>query len=1698
MNSGLKFHDPHFNNSQHGLPDIERFVSPCEIPTLTSQLRPPFQGLTSILQEEIDLRLASGDNPSVVMELDLNCNVRYISKNWSLLVGTSLRKIINKPIQNILVGKTDTDLQVFNNAVQKMICDNASYKVKFVTATNFARTSKLADDPFDQSLEKFEPTTYDDLPAAIGETLSKSPIIDGPLGESELSSLNNSQNLSSQIESTLVNSTKASAQSNPLASFTNEINEFQPHQTVIDDDDDNCGDEEPASPSSSVSSKLSNDGNLIELEAQGILINDTTTKLPTHSIWTIRPFVSIELDLNIPDALVDLLGFGLELFEGYLVSLKEAGIIDEDSVPEPKLIICRICEQSIPAWFIERHSGLCLVEHKVNEELQICHDTIAEHRDLLLRIAETLWNDQLDSFSAIGSSSSSLVSSNSVHEYKGLQLPAISSENCNLNSASNFSSFMRVRSSKKFPFGILQRLVDQCEEALSLNPAEKREGTDEFAFSPNTAKTIDTVMNWKSLETSDPAIRLLVEDTKHLVVEKVENLSRLVSIAQYTERIKQEVDAYVLVVVLDTILKIREKTLEKENPEHKQRTLLTSTRLRAGSLSVPANLNGGFSRLSEDHQLPMRPVSPMKDILSPALGPLQVPGLKSPQPFRVRSPNNPVISENVTANPLKSITPKDILRDIPDFNRSRASILPNTTLSAAARLPSRDIVDALNDLSVSGKSSESSLNSPRRHLSPAPYVEKQTFSTLQRNTNAMRLDQTLILSPRYSIVSLEKNDLIMSPDLGPSAIKRNTSSSSLVLPALASGVSTFASSTGNLQPGQLNLTGAIPSVAQRSSFLSMKPPLSPLLVLQTPSQKPVSHGIKDYEIIKAISKGAFGSVFLAKRRLTGEYVAIKCLKKTDMIAKNQVLNVKSERAVMMKQSDSPYVAQLYCSFQTKDYLYLVMEYLNGGDCAALLKMLGTLDEKWTKRYIAEIIVGVNDLHKRDIIHRDLKPDNILIDSKGHLKLTDFGLSKMGVIGRHTMKHRKSSASEHAIEFFRKNNISTGIGQSPLVTATVIDSPDLGPYHKRTSSVTPFSLSPTTEMNRPPFLAHGTLGSLSSYELVPSPLQGPNKKRTRSHHFRQASARSDSASSSVDLPSFKATIPRTSSESSFAIIDDEFLVSPMQNEECIDSYALFDPTKEGECKKNFVGTPDYLAPETIAGDEQGEYSDWWSLGVILFEFLYGYPPFHDETPNKVFQNILRGDIDWPQLSEDEDAVICPPLAKDLIKKLLVLEPLERLGFNGAEEIMKHPFFDGISWDKLYEEDTESFVPVLDGPESTDYFDLRGAELSQFPKDDSDEESHEPLSAREYGSESYPNTVAHLYQSMPTTPVVSKRERRGSKLGDSSEFGLFNFRNLNILERQNKAAINRLKSEHMEHRNSMSSSSSESTPGGNSKSRGLSVSSNIVSLGSPFKRPVSPVSTFSQSPLQQLKRDSYSSGGGSGSSSGTTTGHGATPGGASGTGGTGSSSGSCSFENRQRPLIPSLSKQLLQRSVGEVLYSPSSSDNEDSSTALFRVKQRRESMRKNSGLGSGNLNSTQLSQSNAAVDTYSELDVLYCEPIPIVRQSVAKIIERCGCIVLPISDGDDMIRRATSKVKFDLIFTALRLPKVEAIDAVKLIKYTSGVNSQTPMIAVTGFAKEAYELGVFDDVLEKPVNEKMVRAIINKFSCDDTAVEWQSEE
>jgi serine/threonine-protein kinase RIM15 len=146
-------------------------------------------------------------------------------------------------------------------------------------------------------------------------------------------------------------------------------------------------------------------------------------------------------------------------------------------------------------------------------------------------------------------------------------------------------------------------------------------------------------------------------------------------------------------------------------------------------------------------------------------------------------------------------------------------------------------------------------------------------------------------------------------------------------------------------------------------------PLSPRMPSVSASTRSAPPSTKDFDVIKPISKGAFGSVYLTRKKSTGDYYAIKVLGKTDTIAKNQVTNIRAERRILMAQGESPFVVKLFFTFQTKDHLFLVMEYLNGGDCAALIKNMGALTETWARQYIAEVVLGLEYLHQHGVIHR---------------------------------------------------------------------------------------------------------------------------------------------------------------------------------------------------------------------------------------------------------------------------------------------------------------------------------------------------------------------------------------------------------------------------------------------------------------------------------------------------------------------------------------------------------------------------------------------------------------------------------------------------------------------------------------------------------------------------------------------------------
>uniref|UniRef100_A0A8C6EC41 non-specific serine/threonine protein kinase n=1 Tax=Moschus moschiferus TaxID=68415 RepID=A0A8C6EC41_MOSMO len=156
----------------------------------------------------------------------------------------------------------------------------------------------------------------------------------------------------------------------------------------------------------------------------------------------------------------------------------------------------------------------------------------------------------------------------------------------------------------------------------------------------------------------------------------------------------------------------------------------------------------------------------------------------------------------------------------------------------------------------------------------------------------------------------------------------------------------------------------------------------------------------DFETIKLISNGAYGAVYLVRHRETRQRFAIKKINKQNLMLRNQIQQVFVERDILTF-AENPFVVSMFCSFETRRHLCMVMEYVEGGDCATLLKNMGPLPVDMARMYFAETVLALEYLHNYGIVHRDLKPDNLLITSLGHIKLTDFGLSKIGLMSMAT-------------------------------------------------------------------------------------------------------------------------------------------------------------------------------------------------------------------------------------------------------------------------------------------------------------------------------------------------------------------------------------------------------------------------------------------------------------------------------------------------------------------------------------------------------------------------------------------------------------------------------------------------------------------------------------------------------------------------
>ena len=1210
---------------------------------------------------------------------------------------------------------------------------------------------------------------------------------------------------------------------------------------------------------------------ILTLEAQGILICDRTTGDPSHvgfpptyagfactnrtnqTMWVLRPFVEHSATaFDLPAVLVESLGVGATMLANYLATLSEEGTENPENNP-PASVLCRICERPILPWWFEKHSELCLLEHQAESDVQMAQENLSVHRHAIVKVLDAMGRQQ--SSRVVPSDSGSLIGA--TVEYRGYAIGPLSSASSGSASPSGTPSRSRDSSaSGARPRSFAQRrplvrivelLLDLCDTALEIsNPAIKEcPGTSEFRTqSPQSESRMQQVLGWQSPSTNtleqEHGLALLCADTEAAARAKVDSVIRHQRTIEYSERIRSELEAMVETCIGEARAKaedIGEEIIEEEEEEEEEgkeekeeevededEEAVEEDEVREEGEQGQGEDVNSCDEYEQEDETQFFPGSFSQSLPEK----LTENGSEISIQARIGQHSSPANSEGANS-PQECLTPKsqNSLRSRTDglgslgrrhgrYSQRSSMIFDNeggdSDASAisllAATHGTTESPGSDHELNIvrSGSLREKRRSiyqpgSPRRQVSPARMVTASSPLRIQK--------------PR--IQSLFEN--------APSPLL----------------------SAGESSPAIEGFHHRRQSSATSSDAMMVRPPLSPRLSSVNPTQqRAVQPSIKDFEIIKPISKGAFGSVYLSRKRNTGDYFAIKVLKKADMIAKNQVTNVRAERAIMMIQGESDFVAKLFWTFQSKDYLYLVMEYLNGGDCAALIKQLGGLPEEWAKRYLAEVILGLEDLHGRGIVHRDLKPDNLLIDQKGHLKLTDFGLSRMGLLGR-----QKRAQQTHSTE-----STPDLLKQGPFAKARSLNSSRSTSFDFRGGSpsqtplITPESnpqlISPSyfnltregtlsrEHSRRASIPRNDTTGSeslmsmLNSFSLNDTPtVAAPTSKRST----MEEDARSESSTSS-DLSGLGLQHVNTNSSSQIQA-QSQSIISP--------SLALFDPDDNN---RKFVGTPDYLAPETINGTGQDEMSDWWSLGCILFEFLFGYPPFHAETPEKVFENILARKIDWlPE--EDEDDPYCSPEAKDLMNRLMCTDPNQRLGANGVEEIKNHSWFSDLNWNKLLEEEP-SFVPTPQDPEDTEYFDSRGATLQNF-SDEFEDQSHSTsastpgadppdrphdavsVSRKESGGSKRGTIPLHI-----PWHVREGRNRRLSEPVNNDEFGSFAFKNLPVLEKANKDVIQRLRTEALKApavtsgpSSPMESSSSSSTK---TLSRALSNSSKSNSVKS----------------------------------------------------------------------------------------------------------------------------------------------------------------------------------------------------------------------------------------------------------------------------
>ncbi|KAK4192560.1 kinase-like domain-containing protein [Podospora australis] len=283
--------------------------------------------------------------------------------------------------------------------------------------------------------------------------------------------------------------------------------------------------------------------------------------------------------------------------------------------------------------------------------------------------------------------------------------------------------------------------------------------------------------------------------------------------------------------------------------------------------------------------------------------------------------------------------------------------------------------------------------------------------------------------------------------------------------------------------------------------------------------------LSDFQRVRTLGTGTFARVCLVRpshgtEEQRSQVYALKILRKTEVIKLKQIDHVRHERQILADVAGHPFITKFMGSFSDHDFLYILLDYIPGGELFTYLRKYRHFDEDMARFYAAEIVLVLEYLHEHQggIAYRDMKPENLLLDAEGHIKLVDFGFAKR--LGNNENAHPE------------------------------------------------------------------------------------------------------------------------------------------------ETYTL-------------CGTPEYLAPEVIHNKGHTTAVDWWALGILIYEFLTGYPPFWHSNPIEIYKQIVEYPVTFPEnppISEE---------AKDIIRQFCTVDRSRRLGniSGGAARVKAHPFFAGVDWDAI---------------------------------------------------------------------------------------------------------------------------------------------------------------------------------------------------------------------------------------------------------------------------------------------------------------------------------------------------------------------------------------------------------------------------------